>query len=165
MHGGHQLYAALLSAVGFGGLIGSLLGMSVSAGQGRRPGLTLALAALGLALAIVLLVGSRVVHWTSLAAFLAGACSVFSINLNSALLMGLTPLEMQGRVSAMASMGKGLQSFAAAAASEAIHWLNALMPTSVSYQVVQTTLAVALLVAVLLIWTPLSRIEAPSPAS
>ena len=159
LQGGHQLYAALLSAIGFGGLIGSLWGMSVSAGRQRRPGLTLAVAAFGLALAIVLLVASRVVHWTSLAAFLAGGCSVLSINLSTALAMGLTPLDVQGRVSAIASMGKGLQSFAAAAASEAIHLLNAKLPASVSYQLVQSALAVALMVAVVWLWRPLSRID------
>ena len=163
LHGGHQLYAALLSAVGLGGLIGSLVGMSVSAGQRRSLGLTLGLAALGLALAIVLLVASRVVHWTSLAAFFAGACSVLSVNLNTALVMGLTPLDIQGRVSAIASMGKGLQSFAAAAASEAIHWLTGLMPAGDAYQWVQSLLAVALMVAVLWIWTPLSRVERSVP--
>jgi MFS family permease len=159
-HGGHQFYAALLSAVGFGGLVGSLLGMS--AGQGRRLGLILAAAAVGLGLAILLLVGSTVIHWASLAAFLAGSCSVFSINLNNALTMGLTPLALQGRVSAMASMGKGLQSFAAAGASELIHLLGGAVQPMSAYQLVQSALAMALIAAVVWIWIPLSRIEGVS---
>ena len=162
MHGGHQLYAALLSAVGFGGLVGSLLGMT--AGQGNRIGLTLAAAAGGFAVAILLLASSAVTHWASLAAFLAGGCSVLSLNLNNAVTMRLTPLALQGRVSAMASMGKGLQSFAAAAASEAIHLIHPGGTNLSAYQSVQAVLAVALLVAVLFLWRPLSGVDEP-PAS
>lgn len=157
MHGGHQFYAALLSAVGFGGFVGSLLGMT--AGELRRPGLLLVAAALGLAVSILLLAGSSVLHWASLAAFLAGACSVFSINLNNALDMALTPIELQGRVASIASLGKGLQSFSAAGASEVIHLLGRALPASDSYLLVQSAMATALLAGVVAIWRPLSRIE------
>ena len=153
----HSTYAALLSAVGLGGLVGSLLG--IASGQARRLGLALAGAALGLAVAILLLAGSQVIHWASLSAFLAGACGVFSLNLNNALMQGLTPMELQGRVIAIANLGKGLQAFSAAAASEAIHLLGRAMASSNAYLVVQSALAMALLVGVLLLWRPMAQLE------
>ena len=105
----HGIYAALLSAVGLGGFVGSLFGMA--SGEGSRPGLPLLSAAAGLGVSILLLVSSDVIHWASLAAFFAGACAVLAVNLDMALVEGLTPVELQGRVSAIASLGKGLQSF------------------------------------------------------
>jgi len=153
----HSTYAALLSAVGLGGVVGSLLG--IASGQARRLGLALVGAALGLALAILLLAGSQVIHWASLSAFLAGACGVFSLNLNNALMQGLTPMELQGRVIAIANLGKGLQAFSAAAASEAIHLLGRAMVSSNAYLVVQSTLALALLVGVVLLWRPMAQLE------
>lgn len=157
MQAHHSTYAALLSAVGLGGLVGSLLGMA--SGQVRRLGLALAAAGLGLALAILLLAGSQVIHWASLSAFLAGACGVFSLNLNNALMQGLTPMELQGRVIAIANLGKGLQSFSAAAASEAIHLLGRAMVGSNAYLVVQSALALALLAGVVLLWRPMAQLE------
>jgi len=157
LHTHHATYAALLSAVGLGGVVGSLLGMA--SGQARRLGLALAVAALGLALAILLLAGSQVIHWASLSAFLAGACGVFSLNLNNALMQGLTPMELQGRVIAIANLGKGLQAFSAAAASEAIHLLGRAMAGSNAYLLVQSSLALALLLGVALLWRPMARLE------
>jgi MFS family permease len=153
----HSTYAALLSAVGLGGVVGSLLG--IACGQARRLGLALAGAALGLAVAILLLAGSQVIHWASLSAFLAGACGVFSLNLNNALMQGLTPMELQGRVIAIANLGKGLQAFSAAAASEAIHLLGRAMASSNAYLVVQSALALALLAGVALLWRPMAQLE------
>jgi MFS family permease len=157
MASNHSTYAALLSAVGLGGVVGSLLGMA--SGQARRLGLTLGAAAAGLGVAVLLLAGSQVIHWASLSAFLAGACGVFSLNLNNALMEGLTPMELQGRVIAIANLGKGLQAFSAAGASEAIHLLGRAMASSNAYLVVQSALAVALLVGVLLLWTALAGLE------
>jgi MFS family permease len=160
----HATYAALLSAVGLGGVVGSLLGMA--SGQVRRLGLALGAAAAGLAVAILLLAGSEVIHWASLSAFLAGACGVFSLNLNNALMQGLTPMELQGRVIAIANLGKGLQAFSAAGASEAVHLLGRAMASSNAYLLVQSGLALALLVGVLLLWPALTSLEprAPQPA-
>lgn len=157
MASNHSTYAALLSAVGLGGVVGSLLGMA--SGQARRLGLTLGAAAAGLGVAVLLLAGSQVIHWASLSAFLAGACGVFSLNLNNALMEGLTPMELQGRVIAIANLGKGLQAFSAAGASEAIHLLGRAMASSNAYLLVQSALAVALLVGVLLLWTALAGLE------
>jgi len=157
LHAHHSTYAALLSAVGLGGLVGSLLG--IASGQARRLGLALVGAALGLALAILLLAGSQVIHWASLSAFLAGACGVFSLNLNNALMQGLTPMELQGRVIAIANLGKGLQAFSAAAASEAIHLLGRAMVSTNAYLVVQSALALALLAGVVLLWRPMAQLE------
>ena len=157
MASNHSTYAALLSAVGLGGVVGSLLGMA--SGQARRLGLTLGAAAAGLGVAVLLLAGSQVIHWASLSAFLAGACRVFSLNLNNALMEGLTPMELQGRVIAIANLGKGLQAFSAAGASEAIHLLGRAMASSNAYLLVQSALAVALLVGVLLLWPALAGLE------
>jgi len=157
LHAHHSTYAALLSAVGLGGLVGSLLG--IASGQARQLGLALVGAALGLALAILLLAGSQVIHWASLSAFLAGACGVFSLNLNNALMQGLTPMELQGRVIAIANLGKGLQAFSAAAASEAIHLLGRAMVSTNAYLVVQSALALALLAGVVLLWRPMAQLE------
>ena len=157
MASNHSTYAALLSAVGLGGVVGSLLGMA--SGQARRLGLTLGAAAARLGVAVLLLAGSQVIHWASLSAFLAGACGVFSLNLNNALMEGLTPMELQGRVIAIANLGKGLQAFSAAGASEAIHLLGRAMASSNAYLLVQSALAVALLVGVLLLWPALAGLE------
>jgi MFS family permease len=157
MASNHSTYAALLSAVGLGGVVGSLLGMA--SGQARRLGLTLGAAAAGLGVAVLLLAGSQVIHWASLSAFLAGACGVFSLNLNNALMEGLTPMELQGRVIAIANLGKGLQAFSAAGASEAIHLLGRAMASSNAYLLVQSGLALALLVGVLLLWPALAGLE------
>jgi hypothetical protein len=131
----------------------------MASGQARRLGLALGAAAAGLAVAILLLAGSQVIHWASLSAFLAGACGVFSLNLNNALMQGLTPMELQGRVIAIANLGKGLQAFSAAGASEAIHLLGRAMATSNAYLLVQSGLALALLAGVLLIWPALASLE------
>lgn len=157
MQANHGSYAALLSAVGLGGVIGSLLGMPASKSQ--QVGLVLVGAALGLALAVLLLANSQVIHWASLSAFLAGGCAVFSLNLNNALMEGLTPLDLQGRVSSVANLGKGLQAFSAAGASEAIHLLGRAMTSSNAYLLVQSGLAVALVVGVLLLWPALAGLE------
>jgi len=159
MQANHGTYAALLSAVGLGGVIGSLLGMPAS--KTRHVGLILVGAALGLALAVLLLANSQVIHWASLSAFLAGGCAMFSLNLNNALMEGLTPLDLQGRVSSVANLGKGLQAFSAAAASEAIHLLCHGMQPANAYLIVQSTLAITLAVGVVLLWRPMDRSAAP----
>jgi MFS family permease len=159
----HGIYAALLSAVGLGGFVGSLFGMA--SGEGSRPGLPLLSAAAGLGVSILLLVSSDVIHWASLAAFFAGACAVLAVNLDMALVEGLTPVELQGRVSAIASLGKGLQSFSAAAASGLMHWLS-IRNSAISsgYAPVQIAMALALIVAVIVLRKPLMRLSF-SPAN
>jgi hypothetical protein len=142
--------------VGLGGFVGSLLG--VASGEQRQRFQALALAAAGFGLAILLLTGSRMIHWASLSAFLAGACSVFTINLDTALLQGMTALDMQGRVSSISSLGKGLQSISAAAASEVIAQLNTTALRSNSFVIVQSALAVALVLCTLRLWMPLNTL-------
>ncbi|MBM5809077.1 MAG: MFS transporter [Cyanobacteria bacterium M_surface_9_m1_291] len=155
----HGYYAALLSAVALGGFVGALLGMASS--SGRRPGGSLLAAAVGLGLSIVLLASSVVIHWASLAAFFAGACGVLAVNLDTALVEGFTPVALQGRVSAIASLSKGLQSFSAAAASGLMHGVALLtgVPGS-GYWPVQVSMGVALILVVFLLRGPLLALEA-----
>jgi MFS family permease len=159
----HTAYAALLSAVGFGGLVGSLVG--VASTEQRPRFIALALASLGLGCSLLLLTFSRVIYWSSLSAFLAGAFSVFAINLDMALLQGLTVPQMQGRVSSIASLGKGLQSLIAAAASEAIGLLSHSPLRSSAFALVQGGLALALIVISLCLWGGLSRLSQPKVLS
>ena len=161
----HGYYAALLSAVALGGFVGALLGMASS--SGRRPGGSLLAAAVGLGLSIVLLASSAVIHWASLAAFFAGACGVLAVNLDTALVEGFTPVALQGRVSAIASLSKGLQSFSAAAASGLMHGVALLtgVPGS-GYWPVQVSMGVVLMLVVLLLRGSLLALEArPASAS
>ena len=155
----HGYYAALLSAVALGGFVGALLGMASS--SGCRPGGPLLAAAVGLGLSIVLLASSAVIHWASLAAFFAGACGVLAVNLDTALVEGFTPVALQGRVSAIASLSKGLQSFSAAAASGLMHGVALLtgVPGS-GYWPVQVSMGVALILVVFLLRGPLLALEA-----
>ena len=155
----HGYYAALLSAVALGGFVGALFGMASS--SGRRPGGSLLAAAVGLGLSIVLLASSAVIHWASLAAFFAGACGVLAVNLDTALVEGFTPVALQGRVSAIASLSKGLQSFSAAAASGLMHGVALLtgVPGS-GYWPVQVSMGVALILVVFLLRGPLLALEA-----
>ena len=158
----HGIYAALLSAVALGGFVGALLGMA--SGSGRRPGAALLASAAGLGVSLVLLASSGVIHWASLAAFFAGACGVLAVNLDTALVEGLTPVALQGRVSAIASLSKGLQSFSAAAASGLIHWIGLHTGGSASaYGPVQVSMAVLLILVVLLLRRPLLRLELTGP--
>jgi len=159
LEGGHGFYAALLSAVGLGAFVGSLLGIGL--GEGRRPGLLLALTAAGLGGAVLLLVGSGVIHWASLAAFLAGACGNLTIGLDNALLQGGTPELMQGRVNAIANLSKGLQSFSVSAASYLMHWLTGVGHHANGYQLVQVPMAIALLIGVALLWPRLGSLAPP----
>jgi MFS family permease len=151
---GHGVYAFLLSSVGFGGFLGSLLGMV--AGEALKPGRALFIAASALAFSILLLASSDALLAAFLAALCAGACGIFVVNLDMALVEGLTPPELQGRVSAIASLGKGLQSFSAAAASGVIHLINVSCGAlSLSYVIVQCALAVVLIFVVLFLRCPL----------
>jgi MFS family permease len=140
---GHGYYAALLSAVALGGFVGPLLASAV-----------------GLGMSIVLLAASGVIHWASLAAFFAGACGVLAVNLDTALVEGLTPVALQGRASAIASLSKGLQSFSAAAASGLMHWIGrqTVVPGS-GYVPVQVSMGVGLILVVLLLRGPLLCLE------
>ena len=160
LEGGHGFYAALLSAVGLGAFVGSLLGIGL--GEGRRPGLLLALTTAGLGGSVLLLVGSGVIHWASLAAFLAGACGNLAIGLDNALLQGGTPELMQGRVNAIANLSKGLQSFSVSAASYLMHRLSAVGHNGIGYQLVQAPMAIALLIGVALLWPRLGRLAPPA---
>jgi MFS family permease len=154
----HGYYAALLSAVALGGFVGALVGMASC--SGRQPGGPLLASAVGLGMSIVLLAASGVIHWASLAAFFAGACGVLAVNLDTALVEGLTPVVLQGRVSAIASLSKGLQSFSAAAASGLMHWIGRQtgVPGS-GYVPVQVSMGVGLILVVLLLRGPLLSLE------
>jgi MFS family permease len=146
LHLGHGFYAALLSAVGLGAFCGSLLGVF------RRPSRTgplLLAAGVGLGISILLLISSRMVHWASLAAFSAGAFGSLAVNLDVAMIQGLSLPEMRGRVAGIANLTKGLQAFSAAVASVAIHRLG--------YFDVQFALALSLLLGVLLLYPSLRR--------
>jgi hypothetical protein len=160
----HGVYAALLSAAALGGFVGAWLGMA--SGNGRRPGGPLLAAAAGLGLSIVLLASSAVIHWASLAAFFAGVCGVLAVNLDTALVEGLTPVALQGRVSAIASLSKGLQSFSAAAASGLMHGVALLtgVPGS-GYGPVQVSMGVALIVVVVMLRGPLLSLDEQAPSA
>jgi MFS family permease len=160
----HGYYAALLSAVALGGFVGALLGMA--SGSGRRPGGPLLAASAGLGLSIVLLASSDVIHWASLAAFFAGVCGVLAVNLDTALVEGVTPVALQGRVSAIASLSKGLQSFSAAAASGLMHGVALFTGNPGSgYCPVQVSMGVALILAVLLLRRPLLALDQRSASA
>ncbi len=152
----HVAYAVLLTAVGLGGLVGSLLGVALAASRQRF--LALSIGALGLGGAILLFTTSQMIHWASLSAFLAGACSIFTVNLDTALLQGMTPLEVQGRVSSIASLGKGLQSLSAAAASAAIELLHGVLGLSHSCGLILALLGGGLMACTLGLWRPLTSL-------
>ncbi|MEI8251125.1 MAG: MFS transporter [Synechococcus sp. ELA057] len=162
---GHAFYAALLSAVGLGAFAGSLLGVQL--GEKRQPGPALFLAALGLGFAILLMCSGRVLHWTSLSVFLAGACGALVVNLDNALVEGLTPMELQGRVSSIASLSKSFQTISAAAASGLIHLFSRVNASS-GFLEVQVPLALLLIVGTLIlrpgVWC-LSQPAEPASAS
>jgi MFS family permease len=149
----HAIYAALLSALGLGGFLGSLLGVAVAEHPQRW--LALLLGSLGLGGAIMLFAGSKVIHWASLSSLLVGACSIFTINLDTALSSGMTPLGMQGRVSSITSLGKGLQSLSAAALSETIALLGGVMGRNQAAGLILSLMAAGLIAATLWLWRPL----------
>lgn len=152
----HVGYAVLLTAVGSGGLVGSLLGVALA--ESRQRFLALSIGALGLGGGILLFSTSQMIHWASLFAFLVGACSVFTVNLDTALLQGMTPRDMQGRVSSMASLCKGLQSLSAAAASEAIGLLNRSAGLRHGSELVLVLLGGGVIVCTLGLWRPLASL-------
>jgi len=154
---GHGFYAALMSAVGLGSFIGSLLGMGLL--ERSRAGVLLAAASAGLSGAIVLLSASNVVHWASLSAFLAGACSYLAISVDNALLQAASSQDMQGRINAIANLTKGLQSLSLAAAGYTIHLLAGSGAFGSGYQLVQLSLAAALLAGVVWLWPRLRRLQ------
>jgi hypothetical protein len=78
-----------------------------------------------------------------------------------ALLQGMTLPQMQGRVSSIATLGKGLQSLIAAAASEAIGLLSLSPLRGNAYALVQGGLAIALILVSLRLWGGLSRLSQP----
>lgn len=156
---GHGFYAALMSAVGLGSFLGSLLGMGLL--DRVRAGELLAGAGAGLAVAVLLLSLSNVVHWASLSAFLAGACSYLAISVDNALLQAGSGREMQGRINAIANLTKGLQSLSLAGAGYGIHLLAATHHFGSGYQVVQVSLALGLLAGVLALWPRLVRFQIP----
>ena len=160
---GHGFYAALMSAVGLGAFVGTLSGIGLS--ERLRVGPLLAATAAGLAVAVLLLVFSSVVHWASLAAFLAGACGNLALGLDNALLQGSTPGAMQGRVNAIANLGKGLMSFSTAGAGYLIQWLNGDRLAAISYPLVQGAMALALLLGVGWLWPRLRRLDMPQAES
>lgn len=89
----------------------------------------------------------------------AGAFSILVVNLDSSLLQGLTPPKLQGRIASIASLGKGLQPMAAAAASEANGWLSHSPLKGDAFSFVQCCFAMVLIVCAALLWEPLRRLE------
>ena len=108
--------------------------------------------------AVLPLTVSNVVHWASLAAFLAGACSNLALSLDNALLQAGTNAAMQGRVNAIANLTKGLQALSLAAAGYTIHLLASHFG-GIGYQPVQLTLALALLGGTAWLWPRLDRLS------
>jgi MFS family permease len=147
---GHGSYAALMSAVGLGGFVGSVLGMELV--DRWRAGLLLAAATTGLGLSVLLLSASNVVHWASLSAFLAGAFSTLAISVDNALLQTCSERDMQGRVNAISNLTKGLQSISLAAAGYTIHVVGRSHHFGSGYQLVQVCLALGLLSGVAALW-------------
>lgn len=154
---GQGFYAALMSAVGLGSFVGSLMGMGLL--KHLRAGVLLAAASAGLGLSILILSASNTLHWASLSVFLAGACSTLAISVDNALLQGGTDREMQGRINAIANLTKGLQSLSLAAASYSIHLLANTHRFGSGYQLVQVCLAVGLIAGVVALWPRLQRLE------
>ena len=154
---GHGFYAALMSAVGLGSFVGSLLGMELV--DRWRAGLLLAAASAGLSLSVLILSASNVVHWASLSAFLAGAFSTLAISVDNALLQAGSDREMQGRVNAISNLTKGLQSLSLGAAGYTIHLLASSHRFGSGYQLVQVGLALGLLAGVIALWPRLRRFE------
>ena len=154
---GHGFYAALMSAVGLGSFIGSLLGMGLL--ERCRAGVLLAGASAGLGGSIMILSASSVLHWASLSAFLAGACSYLAISVDNALLQAASDREMQGRINAIANLTKGLQSLSLAAAGYTIHLLSSAGGFGSGYQLVQISLAAGLMAGVAWLWPRLRRLE------
>ena len=155
--GGHTFYAALMSAVGLGSFAGSLLGMGLL--KRIRAGMLLGGASAGLAISVLILSASNVVHWASLSAFLAGSCSYLAVSTDNALLQAGTEREMQGRINSIANLTKGLQSFSLAAACFTIHLISSTHRFGSAYQPVQISLAIGLLVGVACLWPRLNRLQ------
>ncbi|MFM7085505.1 MAG: MFS transporter [Cyanobium sp.] len=153
---GHGFYAALMAAVGLGSFVGSLLGIDLS--ERLRAGLLLPAAAVGLAVAVLLLCASSLLHWASLSAFLAGACGNLALSVDNALLQAGTDPQLQGRINAIANLTKGLQSISLALAGYTIHLLSHLAGQGSGYQPVQVAMALALLGGVWLLWPRLQRL-------
>ncbi|MCX5939502.1 MAG: MFS transporter [Cyanobium sp. LacPavin_0818_WC50_MAG_67_9] len=147
---GHGFYAALMSAVGLGSFVGSLLGMELV--DRWRAGLLLAASSAGLGVSVLLLSASNVVHWASLSVFLAGAFSTLAISVDNALLQAGSDRDMQGRVNAISNLTKGLQSLSLAAAGYTIHGLAGSHRFGSGYQLVQVCLALGLLAGVVALW-------------
>jgi len=154
---GHGFYAALMSAVGLGSFVGSLLGMGLL--ERWRAGVLLACASAGLGGSVLLLSASNVVHWASLAAFLAGGFGTLAVSVDNALLQAGTDRAMQGRINAIANLTKGLQSLSLAAAGYTIHLLGRTGVAGSGYQLVQVGLAIGLLAGVVWLWPRLQRFQ------
>jgi predicted MFS family arabinose efflux permease len=155
--GGHTFYASLMSAVGLGSFVGSLLGMGLL--ERIRAGRLLAGATAGLAISVLILSASNVVHWASLSVFVAGTCSYLAISTDNALLQAGTERDMQGRINAIANLTKGLQSLSLAAAGYTIHLISATHRFGSGYQAVQISLAISLLAGVIGLWPRLHRLQ------
>jgi len=154
---GHGFYAALMSAVGLGSFVGSLLGMGLV--ERWRAGVLLAFAGAGLGGSVLLLSATNVVHWASLSAFLAGGFGTLAVSVDNALLQASTERAMQGRINAIANLTKGLQSLSLAAAGYTIHLLGRTGITGSGYQLVQVSLAIGLLTGVVWLWPRLQRFD------
>lgn len=154
---GHGFYASLMSAVGFGGFVGSVLGMELL--RRWRAGLLLAASSVGLGLSVLILSASNVLHWASLSVFLAGAFSTLAISVDNALLQTSSEREMQGRINSISNLTKGLQSLSLAAAGYTIHLLGGSHHFGNGYQPVQVGLGLGLVAGVVALWPRLRRFE------
>jgi MFS family permease len=96
----------MLSCTGLGAIIGSLFVASRS--EYRRPGLALAINLVVFGGALVVLGLSRWLPLTLLMLALAGSMTVSFMALTNTLLLSVTPPELQGRVTSLLSLDRGV---------------------------------------------------------
>ena len=122
LHAGSSEFAALSSAVGLGGFLGTL--MTTNLGNNPQSGRWLFYTSLMFGLFIFLFVESPVIHWAALSVCLAGACSAITLNLDSSLIQSLSPETFRGRMTSISGLNKGALSISAALAGYASHYFG-----------------------------------------
>ena len=96
----------MLSVTGLGAICGSLFVASRS--EYRRPGLALSLNLIGFGAALLVIGLSRWLPLTLLALAFAGSMTVSFMAVTNALLLSVTPPELQGRVTSLLSLDRGI---------------------------------------------------------
>jgi MFS family permease len=122
LHAGSSEFAALSSAVGLGGFLGTL--MTTNLGNNPQSGRWLFYTSLMFGLFIFLFVESPVIHWAALSVCLAGACSAITLNLDSGLIQSFSPETFRGRMTSISGLNKGALSISAALAGYASHYFG-----------------------------------------